>query len=728
MPKENPKKYLFIFVAGLLITILALLLAPTARAGGLTEVTVAPINPDFLRYLQNKEAAIQLQRAPDERPGLIPSPLDLSHLKGESIFPGVRLLGLPVSYDLRSLGKVTPVKNQGSCGDCWAFATYGSLESILMPSEVWDFSENNLKNTHGFDLDPCDGGNADISTAYLARWSGPVKESDDTYILPNPVNTSPSGLQLQKHIQEVFIIPDRAGPFDNDNIKQTVMTYGALFTTMYWSASYYNATYKSYYYNGTSQANHAVTIVGWDDNKVIPSAPGNGAFIIKNSWGTSFGENGYFYISYYDSNIGNSNYLFDGAEPLTSWSRAYQYDPLGWMGSYGYGSNAAWFANIFTAAANEQLAAVSFYTASPNSTYEVYVYSNVSSVPTSGSLSGNKTGAISLPGYHTISLEQPVPLSSGQRFSIVVKLTTPGYNYPIPLEYPYSGYSSAATAHAGESYISRDGALWSDLTTSYANANVCLKAFTTVTDNSSAIGAFNSSTGTFYLKNANSAGPADVTFRYGPAGSGWKPVTGDWDGDGKRTVGLYNPATGTFYLKNTNAAGAADITFAFISAGSGWKPVTGDWDGDGIDSVGLFDPVKGIFYLKNTNGAGPADLTFRYGPAGAGWIPIAGDWNGDGIDTIGLYNPATRTFYLKNTNSAGPADITFTFSPGGTGLIPIAGDWDGDGIDTVGLFDPVKGIFYLKNTNAAGPADLTFRYGPAGALWAPVAGNWDGLP
>ena len=627
MLKKNPKKSLFIVVTGLFITAFLLLLAPALRAGELTAEAVAPVNPDFLRYLQNREAGI-LRQATEERPGLIPSPLDLSHLKGESIFPGVRLLGFPVSYDLRSLGKVTPVKNQGSCGDCWAFATYGSLESILTPSEVWDFSENNLKNTHGFDLDPCAGGNADMSTAYLARWSGPVKESDDTYILPNPVNTSPSGLQLQKHIQEVFIIPDRAGPFDNDNIKQTVMTYGALFTSMYWNDSYYNATYKSYYYNGTSQANHAVTIVGWDDNKVIPAAPGNGAFIIKNSWGTSFGENGYFYISYYDSNIGNSNYLFDGAAPLTSWSRVYQYDPLGWMGSYGYGGNAAWFSNIFTAAANEQLAAVSFYTASPNSTYEVYVYLNATSGPKSGLLSGNTTGTTSSPGYHTVSLNPSIPLSSGQRFSVVAKLITPGYNYPIPLEYPYSGYSSAATAHAGESYISRDGALWSDLTTSYADTNVCLKAFTTVTDNSSSIGAFNPSTGTFYLKNANSAGPADVTFRYGPAGSGWKPVTGDWDGDGKRTVGLYNPATGTFYLKNTNAAGAADITFTFISAGSGWKPVTGDWDGDGIDSVGLFDSVKGIFYLKNTNAAGSAGLTFRYGPAGALWAPVAGNWDG----------------------------------------------------------------------------------------------------
>lgn len=60
----------------------------------------------------------------------------------------------------------------------------------------------------------------------------------------------------------------------------------------------------------------------------------------------------------------------------------------------------------------------------------------------------------------------------------MIQLSTPGYNYPIPLEYPYSGYSSAATANAGESYVSHDGNSWSDITNSHPNTNVCLKAFT----------------------------------------------------------------------------------------------------------------------------------------------------------------------------------------------------------------------------------------------------------
>jgi C1A family cysteine protease len=108
---------------------------------------------------------------------IVPFPNDPSiKNKGEQItVSGYQpLTSLPSIYDLRP-NKVTSVKNQNPAGTCWAFATYGSLESYLMPNENWDFSENNLKNTHGFDKDPnYGGGNQFMSTAYLARWSCPV--------------------------------------------------------------------------------------------------------------------------------------------------------------------------------------------------------------------------------------------------------------------------------------------------------------------------------------------------------------------------------------------------------------------------------------------------------------------------------------------------------------------------------------------------------------------------
>ncbi|HEX8354424.1 MAG TPA: VCBS repeat-containing protein [Pyrinomonadaceae bacterium] len=242
-------------------------------------------------------------------------------------------------------------------------------------------------------------------------------------------------------------------------------------------------------------------------------------------------------------------------------------------------------------------------------------------------------------------------------------------------------------------------------------------------------GLYNPSASGFFLRNAHAAGPADSTFQYGPAGTNWTPLSGDWNDDGFDTIGLYNPPTATFFLKNTNAAGGADLTFQYGPAGLGWLPLTGDWNGDGADTVGLYDPSTATFYLKNTAAAGPADITFTFGPVnGAVTTPLVGDWDGDGVDTIGLYaaSPTASTFYLRNSNDTGFANKTFIYGPAGSGWTPLSGDWNGDGADGVGLYDPSTGTFYLKNTNSGGAADLVYIYGPAGVGWKPLKGDWDG--
>jgi hypothetical protein len=133
---------------------------------------------------------------------------------------------------------------------------------------------------------------------------------------------------------------------------------------------------------------------------------------------------------------------------------------------------------MFTATSDDQLSAVSFYTASLDSSYEIYVYTNVSSgSPRNGVLEATQSGTLDYPGYYTLPLNTLVNLTQGQRFSVVVKLTTPGYNYPVPVERPFLDYSSQAEANPGESYISGNGTGWSDLTTLFPDTNVCLKAF-----------------------------------------------------------------------------------------------------------------------------------------------------------------------------------------------------------------------------------------------------------
>lgn len=506
-----------------LLSIIALNLITSSEAEVSDKLQVAPLNPQFLNYVKNRQQPLASQRSPEklallqQQPELFrqtnsnayllgyqPPLIDTSYLNNLEPAPDqLSLQSLPFTYDLRTLGKLTPVKNQGSCGCCWAFATYSSMESCFLPAETRDFSENNLKNTHGYDLEHSEGGNAYMSMAYLTRWSGPVNETDDPYNQSSGL--SPDGLKEQKHVQEVLQLPDR----DKTEIKNAIMTYGGVFTSMYYDGYFeylvYNEDTHAYYdyvsddwsYYGN---NHAVTIVGWNDNysrnNFIRRPSGNGAWIVKNSWGTGWGENGYFYVSYYDNNFGRDNFVFMKAAPPDNYQRKYDYDPYGDVINIGGGYT--WMANVFTAAASEPLFAAGFYALARNTSYTLQVYTNVTGTPKSGTLARTVTGTCAQAGFHTITLPTPVLLTSGQKFSVVIKVTTPGYSYPIPMEARLVGYysnyydfTSKASSNAGESYISKDGTSWTDCITQsitikdqYQNPvliankmNVCIKAY-----------------------------------------------------------------------------------------------------------------------------------------------------------------------------------------------------------------------------------------------------------
>lgn len=435
----------------------------------------APFNPDFVRSLQ------PLMKAGEANFGLLPSPVDLSYLRGQEIPGELRpRVALASSYDLRALGKVTPVRDQGPYGTCWAHATFGSMESCLLPAEGRDFSENNLVNRDGFDYGFNTGGHYFMSMAYLAAWSGPVNESDDPY---PKLGYNPAGLSAVKHAQQMRIIPGKSGPAENDIIKQALMDYGAVYASYYHENSYFSTANNAYCYTGSNWGNHAVTLVGWDDNfdkaKFTVAPPGNGAYIVKNSWGASWGESGYYYVSYYDTKFGYEPLCaFYSAEPPDNYGEIYSHDPLGWVTSLGVATDTFWGANVFTATATGGLAAVGFYANSLNTGYTIRVYTGVSpGAPGSGTLMATKTGTSAVPGYRTIRLDSPVALAEGQGFSIMVGLTTPGYNYPQPVEYSVVGYSSAATAAAGQSYYSSDGDSWYDLASWNTTANFCIKGY-----------------------------------------------------------------------------------------------------------------------------------------------------------------------------------------------------------------------------------------------------------
>ncbi|NOQ48805.1 MAG: PGF-pre-PGF domain-containing protein, partial [Methanococcoides sp.] len=481
-------------------------------------LNMAPLNPEFIDYMEKLEqnwdsdtyiqsSSLNADESTRERysiNGIIPSPVDNSHIDKSytSSVNDIYLFSaseetLPVYYDLRNDGRVTPVRDQGHAGSCWAHAVYASLEScMILDDGFYDFSENHMKNlmsenySEGFDIGPNNGGNCNMALAYLSRWTGPVNESDEPY--DDKSIYSDTSIPERKHVQEVIYLPsrDETNSLDNDYLKNAVMEYGAVYSSFLVNRAGFDAKQLTYYYDGNDyEGGHAVALVGWNDSyptdnfNITP--PGDGAFICKNSWGTSSGDEGYFYISYYETSFGTYDQMavFIGAEDGDNYDNIYQYDPLGHTRNFGYEnvtSNVSWAVNIFTSDSDEYLNAVSFYTTDEMTDYELYIHNDPDQGPINSSGHVYSTsGIFEYAGYHTIDLNHPVKLEEDQDFSVVIKFIDPDYAYLVAIESPtIEDHSSKATSNPGEGYISSNGTSWTDITTQYENTSICIKAFT----------------------------------------------------------------------------------------------------------------------------------------------------------------------------------------------------------------------------------------------------------
>lgn len=382
---------------------------------------------------------------------------------------------LPAHYDGRSEGRTAPAKNQGDLGTCWAFASLLALKTSLLPWENLDFSEDHMSNNPNFELGQKNGGEYTMALAYLLSWCGPVLEQDDPY----GDGWSPDDLSAVKHVQEVQILPEK----ELEPIKRAVMVHGGVQSSLYTTLQQ-NQDAKAYCCLEERVPNHDVVIVGWDDEfpKEAFSAevPGNGAFLCENSWGTEFGDDGFFYVSYYDKNLGNVNVVYTSVEDTDNYDSIYQSDLCGWIGQVGYGTETAWAANVFEAKQKESLNAVGFYTIDRNTDYEVYVIHEADQDDLQTIEERQKpaaSGHLEYSGYYTIPLKKPEKLKAGERFGVVIKLTTPGAVHPIAIEYDAGDGKCRIDLTDGEGYLSLDGAKWERLETRYG-CNLCLKAYT----------------------------------------------------------------------------------------------------------------------------------------------------------------------------------------------------------------------------------------------------------
>lgn len=387
---------------------------------------------------------------------------------------------VPSRYDLREKYRVSEVKNQGIYGTCWAFATATALESSVLPERTGALAIDHMVLANGLKGDFYKEGSQSISMAYLAAWMGPVYEKDDAY---GDEETDKS-LTPVYHVQEM----KKIGVKDYDTIKEAVFKYGGVQTSIYntikatqGSTRYFNKEKSAYCYIGTEKPNHDVVIIGWDDNYSRKNfnieLEGDGAFICQNSWGSRFGEDGVFYISYYDTNVGSNNLCFSRVESAENYDHIYQSDLGGMVGSLGFTDESAYGANVFTAKGNEEIKAAAFYATGDQTEYEVFVVKDF--VDTSSFSMGVKVanGIIEKAGYYTIDFTRAIQVKAGERFAIVVHLTTPGSEHPLAIEFRgKQDFYKNVDLSDGEGYISVNGRKFTDVK-DVKNCNLCIKAF-----------------------------------------------------------------------------------------------------------------------------------------------------------------------------------------------------------------------------------------------------------
>ena len=390
---------------------------------------------------------------------------------------------IPSSYDLRNYGLVTPVKNQGNDGNCWAFAVIGALESCILKATgtEYDFSEENMKNLmamysdYGWEMNTNDGGKTMMPIGYLTSWLGPVNESDDKYYENTLLSPMIDSIM---HVQNIIYLP-RSNYLDNNRIKQAILDYGAVVTSIYATGQKYQ------YYSGSASVNHLVAIVGWDDNFSKDrfsgaKPPANGAWICKNSWGSGWGEKGFFYISYYDTRcasvgVMDASYTFI-LNDTVKYDKNYQYDVAGLTDYLLTNQNDIWYQNVFNATSDDIIAAFSTYFAlDSNFTVEVYV-NNELKLTQNGS---------SPAGYFTFNFNEFIPIYKNDLFKIVLKVSS-----LIEAQVPISEKVSLTRVHyrPNISFISYDGINWIDLYDytlnlssrghTYDSQVACIKAFT----------------------------------------------------------------------------------------------------------------------------------------------------------------------------------------------------------------------------------------------------------
>ena len=399
------------------------------------------------------------------------------------------------------------VKDRGDTGECWAFATTSVLETyvrkrfneepIYSPGHM-NYMESNsfydiTANKYGVNRSVNTGGNYEVSGLYLSNRLGPVFEEDyetitNTKNLPLEDSKNVFGKEIAANVNDIeYVYRSKSGgctETEKTRIKSLISNYGASGASVNKDDDYFNNSTNSLYYydyyTTNTHTNHAVTIIGWDDefsrdkftsSKLKPI--NDGAWIVQNSWGPEWGDNGKFYVSYEDEEICTSIFAIRSADGDT--------DDNKYIGTYGlsqyYTVNEKYAMNIFSKKKNgtdEYLDKVTFKINNPGK-YKVFYYLGNAKGVKPSKMTLIASGTANYKGYVTVRPNKTIIIPKDKTtYSIAVyeekgKIPIANKKQPVFFDDDSTSYANTTEKFAkGMSYVYNDGK-WRDLYTWFTN-------------------------------------------------------------------------------------------------------------------------------------------------------------------------------------------------------------------------------------------------------------------
>lgn len=371
----------------------------------------------------------------------------------------------PAAYDMRDVKGVTSVKDQKSYGTCWAFSALASAEtSILKSNPRADLSEMHTAYYayYGDDQIPTEaetvgdilltGGTCHAAANLMSQWIGPVNELRVPYgrmfFFENEERVANMKNVCDYHLKNAYMFgynKERTNVAEVNNIIKSFVHDGLAVDISFHSD---DMLYYSYEHNSARSirkprfANHSVVIVGWDDNfpkeNFAVPADNDGAWLVKNSWGTDSYDRGYMWISYDDMSLCEfSVFELDDVDEYNYNAHHDTFVPIQSMSAQEEGVNGpSYAANVFYTPETIQAEAVNIHFPQSETEYEITIYTELTdvSIPTSGKASSTTKGVQSIPGTVTIELDENVVIKDGDYYSVVVRLYSEESPYVLPIE------------------------------------------------------------------------------------------------------------------------------------------------------------------------------------------------------------------------------------------------------------------------------------------------------